>query len=51
MLVTLLGIMIEVKVLQYQKAPSPMFVTLYVLPLYFTVSGITISPEYELLEF
>ena len=40
MLVTLLGITIPVKEVQYLNAYSPMLVTAYVLPLYVTLAGI-----------
>ena len=48
MLVTLLGIVTEVRSKQAWNAPSPMLVTLQVTPLYNTVSGITMSPLYLL---
>ena len=46
--VTLLGILIEVRLVQPLNALMPIETTSNVLPLYVTVAGITISPEYEL---
>ena len=51
MLVTLLGIVTEVKPLHQAKANTPMLVTLYVVPKYDTDEGITIDLEYSLNSF
>ena len=48
MLVTLLGISMLVRLLQPENAPSPMLVTLYVVPLYVISLAITIAPLIDL---
>jgi hypothetical protein len=45
MLVTLLGIVMEVRPLEDPKAYSPMLVTLYSVPSYVTVAGMITLPE------
>ena len=45
MLVTLLGMVTEIRPLQPKKAQSPMLVTLYVLLLKIMDSGIATEPE------
>lgn len=44
--VTPFGIVTEVNSVQLEKAPHPIDVIVYVLPLYKTDSGITTSPAY-----
>jgi hypothetical protein len=45
MLVTLEGMVTEVRPEQFSKALSPMLVTLYVVPLYTKDEGIVTEPE------
>ena len=47
MVVTELGMVTLVKSLQFQKAQSPMAVTVNVIPLWVTVAGIATSPWYS----